>query len=195
MKQIGAARSLDRRAPCGAYSPVARVPQDAYPFPDGGIFGHDFAQTVDAAVGRSIVDEDELPRRRRAARTTNGRSRRYSAPLRRRERAPRGRAHVAGLLPYPCKCSELSVALQQSKSNAVRLSQKITGFLHNGVSTLWYFAVMAVKGELPQLRGTRRTYGGRPLRRTGTAGQRPVAGGRTAAPAGRSARGLRFFWR
>ena len=34
--------------------------QDAYPFPDGGIFGHDFAQTVDAAVGRSIVDEDEL---------------------------------------------------------------------------------------------------------------------------------------
>jgi len=35
--------------------------------------------------------------------------------------------------------------LQQSKSNAVRLSQKITGFLHNGVSTLWYFAVMAVK--------------------------------------------------
>jgi len=38
----------------------------------------------------------------------------------------------------------VSVALQQSKSNAVRLSQKITGFLHNGVSTLWYFAVMAV---------------------------------------------------
>ena len=27
----------------------------------------------------------------------------------------------------------------------MRLSQKITGFLHNGVSTLWYFAVMAVK--------------------------------------------------
>lgn len=57
---VGAARGLDRRAPCGAYSPVVRVPQDAYPFPDGGIFGHDFAQTVDAAVGRSIVDEDEL---------------------------------------------------------------------------------------------------------------------------------------
>jgi len=57
---VGAARGLDRRAPCGAYSPVVRVPQDAYPFPDGGIFGHDFAQTIDAAVGRSIVDEDEL---------------------------------------------------------------------------------------------------------------------------------------
>ena len=27
----------------------------------------------------------------------------------------------------------------------MRPSQKITGFLHNGVSTLWYFAVMAVK--------------------------------------------------
>ena len=57
---VGAARGLDRRAPCGPTPRLRACRRMRTRSPDGGIFGHDFVQTVDAAVGRSIVDEDEL---------------------------------------------------------------------------------------------------------------------------------------
>ena len=60
MEDVLAACGLDGRAACRAQSSVVLVPQDAHPSLGGGIFGQNLPQTVDTAVRRGVVDEDEL---------------------------------------------------------------------------------------------------------------------------------------